>query len=73
MTLRNGVLVHRRAPADPATAAVTLTAQTKGRFLALASGDFTSPGLDIGGEPAVLQQLVSVLDRPDPNFDIVTP
>lgn len=73
LTLRNGVLVHRRVPADPATAAVTLTAQTKARFLALASGDFTSPGLDIAGDPAVLQQLVSVLDRPDPSFDIVTP
>jgi alkyl sulfatase BDS1-like metallo-beta-lactamase superfamily hydrolase len=73
LTLRNGVLVHRRVTADPATAAVTLTAQTKGRFLRLASGDFTSPGLDIAGDPAVLQQLVSVLDRPDPKFDIVTP
>ncbi|MGA5462745.1 alkyl/aryl-sulfatase [Mycobacterium sp. NPDC050041] len=73
LTLRNGVLVHRRVAADPATAAVTLTAQTKGRFLALASGDFASPGLDIGGDATVLQQLVSVLDRPDPGFDIVTP
>jgi alkyl sulfatase BDS1-like metallo-beta-lactamase superfamily hydrolase len=73
LTLRNGVLVHRRVTADPATAAVTLTAQTKGRFLRLASGDFTSPGLDIAGDPAVLPQLVSVLDRPDPKFDIVTP
>ncbi|MCV7169369.1 MBL fold metallo-hydrolase [Mycobacterium manitobense] len=73
LTLRNGVLVHRRVIADPATAAVTLTAQTKGRFLALAAGDFTSPGLGIGGDPAVLQQLVSVLDRADPDFDIVTP
>ncbi len=73
LTLRNGVLVHRKTAADPATAGATLTLAAKVRILALVAGDFTSPGLDVGGDPAVLQQLVSVLDRPDPSFNIVTP
>jgi alkyl sulfatase BDS1-like metallo-beta-lactamase superfamily hydrolase len=73
LTLRNGVLVHRKVPADPSTAGATLTLATKVRILALVAGDFSSPGLDVGGDPQVLQQLVSVLDRPDPSFNIVTP
>ncbi|ANW62389.1 alkyl sulfatase [Mycobacterium sp. djl-10] len=73
LTLRNGVLVYRKTAADPATAGATLTLAAKVRILALAAGDFTSPGLDVGGDPAVLQQLVSVLDKPDPSFNIVTP
>ena len=73
LTLRNGVLVTRKVPADPSTAGATLTLATKVRILALVAGDFSSPGLDIGGDPQVLQQLVSVLDRPDPSFNIITP
>ena len=45
----------------------------KVRFLALVAGDFSSPGLEIGGDPQVLQHLVGVLDRPDPSFNIITP
>jgi alkyl sulfatase BDS1-like metallo-beta-lactamase superfamily hydrolase len=73
LTLRNGVLVYRKVPADPATAGATLTLANKVRLLQLAAGDFTSPGLDIGGDPQGLQQLVGVLDKPDPGFDIITP
>ena len=73
LTLRNGVLVYRKIAADPSTAGVTLKLAAKVRLLALASGDFTSPGLDIVGDTAVLQQLVGVLDKPDPNFNIITP
>jgi alkyl sulfatase BDS1-like metallo-beta-lactamase superfamily hydrolase len=73
LTLRNGVLVYRKVPADEASAGVTLKLETKVRLLLLANGDFTSPGLEIGGDAAVLQQLVSVLDRPNPGFDIITP
>ena len=73
LTLRNGVLVHRKTAADPATAGATVTLAAKVRILALAAGDVTSSGLDVGGDPAVLQQLMSVLDKPDPSFNIVTP
>jgi alkyl sulfatase BDS1-like metallo-beta-lactamase superfamily hydrolase len=73
LALRNGVLVHRRAPADPATAAATLTLDNAFRLLMLGMGDFTSPGFEVSGEPAALQQLLDVLDRPDASFSIVTP
>lgn len=73
LALRNGVLIHRKAPAEPDTAGVTLKLATKNRLLALATGDFTSPGLEIVGDAEVLSTLVGLLDQPDPNFDIVTP
>ncbi len=73
LTLRNGVLVYRRRPPEPATAAVTVTLAAKMRLLAAAMGDFDSPGLEVGGDAGALQSLMSVLDRPDPNFNIITP
>ncbi len=73
LALRNGVLIHRRAPADPNTAQATVTVSGTRRLLALAAGDADSPGLDIAGNPAALQALLAVLDRPDPGFAIITP
>ncbi len=73
LTLRNGVLVYRKRPADAATATATVTLAAKMRLMAAALGDFSSPGLDVTGDPGALQALLSVLDRPDPAFDIVTP
>ena len=73
LALRNGVLVHRKVAADPATATATLTVATKVRLLQLVSGDLTSPGVEIGGDAAALQQLVNALDKPDPGFNIITP
>ena len=43
------------------------------RLMAAAMGDFTSTGLTITGDAGALQSLMAVLDRPDPNFAIVTP
>ena len=73
VTLRNGVLVHRKRSADPATATATVTLAAKLRLMAAAFGDFTSPGLDVSGDTGALQALMGVLDRPDPNFNIITP
>ncbi len=73
LTLRNGVLVHRKLPADAATANVTVRLAAKVRLLAAAMGDLDSPGLEIAGDHAALQTLLGVLDRPDPAFNIVTP
>ena len=73
LTLRNGVLVHRNVPADPATATATLSLSNKLRLLAFAAGDATSPGFEITGDAAALGSLMGVLDRPDPDFAIVTP
>jgi alkyl sulfatase BDS1-like metallo-beta-lactamase superfamily hydrolase len=73
LTLRNGVLVHRKAEADPATANVTVKLDSKFRLLTVAMGDFTSPGLGITGDQAALQAFLGALDAPDPSFNIVTP
>jgi alkyl sulfatase BDS1-like metallo-beta-lactamase superfamily hydrolase len=73
LALRNGVLVHRKVPADPATAAVTITLGNAFRLLMLTMGDFNSPGFEMSGDQTYLQQFLAVLDRPDPSFNIVTP
>lgn len=73
LTLRNGVLVYRRASADTATAHATIRLAKKTRLLAFVAGDNTSPGIEITGDQSALASLVGVLDRPDPGFDIVTP
>ncbi|MGE2816364.1 alkyl/aryl-sulfatase [Mycobacterium heidelbergense] len=73
LTLRNGVLVYRKAAADAATANVTVKLDSKFRLLTVAMGDFASPGLDISGDQAALQAFLDVLDEPDPSFNIVTP
>ncbi|MDT5172750.1 MAG: linear primary-alkylsulfatase, partial [Mycobacterium sp.] len=70
---RNGVLVHRRTPADPGTATATVKLANKFRLLLVAIGDFTSPGLELSGDPSALQSLLGVLDQPNPSFNIVTP
>jgi len=73
LTLRNGVLVHRKVAADPTTADVTVNLDTKIRLLAVVIGDVSSPGLNVSGDEAALHAFLGVLDRPDPNFNIVTP
>jgi alkyl sulfatase BDS1-like metallo-beta-lactamase superfamily hydrolase len=73
LTLRNGVLVHRRVAADAATATASVTVVDKLRLLTFAAGDVTSPGVDVTGDADALPSLLGVLDRPDPNFNIVTP
>lgn len=73
LALRNGVLVHRRVAADPATAHATVTLANKLRLLAFAAGDTSSPGVEVAGDAAALPTLLSVIDRPDPAFNIITP
>ena len=72
-TLRNGVLVYRERPPDHASASVTVKLANKIRLLQAAFGDFDSPGLELTGDESALQSLLGALDRPDPNFNIVTP
>src|SRR4051812_28042987 len=73
LTLGNGVLVHRKVAADAGTATATVTVVDKLRLLTFAAGDATSPGVEVTGDPRALPSLLDVLDRPDPNFNIVTP
>jgi alkyl sulfatase BDS1-like metallo-beta-lactamase superfamily hydrolase len=73
LALRNGVLVSRKATADATTANVTIKLDNMFRLLKVTMGDVSSLGLDISGDQAALQQLLRVLDKPDPAFNIVTP
>jgi alkyl sulfatase BDS1-like metallo-beta-lactamase superfamily hydrolase len=73
VTLRNGVLVYRKRAPEPETAAATVSLGSKMRLMAAVFGDAVSPGLEITGDAGVLQTLMSVLGRPDPNFNIITP
>jgi alkyl sulfatase BDS1-like metallo-beta-lactamase superfamily hydrolase len=73
LTLRNGVLVHRKVAADSTTANVTIKLDNAFRLIMAAMGDTGSPGLEISGDQTALQQLLGVLDRPDAAFNIVTP
>ena len=73
LTLRNGVLVHRKVSPDESSVQATIRLTNKVRLLAYAAGDTTSPGIEITGKEAALANIVGVLDRPDPAFDIVTP
>jgi len=73
LTLRNGVLVQRKRPAEKATATATVVLANKMRLMVAAAGDFSSPGLEVTGDASALQALLGVLDAPDPGFSIVTP
>ncbi len=73
LTLRNGVLVYRKVPADATSATATVTLANKLRLLMFAAGDTTSPGVEVAGDATALPSLLGVLDRPDPAFNIVTP
>ncbi|MEB3034816.1 alkyl/aryl-sulfatase [[Mycobacterium] nativiensis] len=70
LTLRNGVLVYRKAAPDPAGADATVTADTK---LTLLEALLGKQELDVSGDQTALPKLLAVLDTADPNFNIVTP
>ena len=73
LTLRNGVLVYRKVPAEQATAQATIKLANKVRLLMFAAGDADSPGLDVTGDANALPSIIAVVDRPNPSFNIVEP
>jgi alkyl sulfatase BDS1-like metallo-beta-lactamase superfamily hydrolase len=74
--LRNGVLTYTTAPQSE-SADLTLTVpRNKLAVLAGGAGDgsaLTNAGIQIEGDPTILDRLFAVLDAPDPDFAIVTP
>ena len=68
------MLVHRKAARRPGDgdrddqAGQQISAADRWRWATSAH-----PGLELSGDQAALQKLLGVLDRPDPNFNIVTP
>jgi alkyl sulfatase BDS1-like metallo-beta-lactamase superfamily hydrolase len=73
LTVRNGVLVHRKRAAEESTAQATIKFANKLRLLTFAAGDRDSPGIEITGDAEALPSIIAVVDRPDPNFNIVEP
>ena len=70
MELSNGALIHYPTTGNQAAdLTVTLTRPQLLLLLATAKPD----GIDMSGDPAVLGQLMSLIDDPDPDFAIVTP
>ncbi len=68
LDLRNGVLVHRSAPADGADLVLRMA---RSGLPGLLAG--STAGIAFEGDTAVLGRLMAVLDAPDPDFAIVTP
>ncbi len=78
--LRNGVLIHYVKPADfsgPAPDATFTLPRLK--LIAVMTGaqdivkEIQNGSIKVSGDPGKLAQLESVMDKPDPNFNIVTP
>ncbi|WP_199043963.1 alkyl/aryl-sulfatase [Glycomyces salinus] len=70
--LSNGALIHWRADGgDTGGADLSLTL-TKPRLLGLLDGRGLD-GVEYAGDPAALERLLALTDRPDPDFAIVTP
>ncbi len=71
LTLRHGVLTYRSdAKRDPG-AGVTLT-MTKAQLLGMLGGKGLG-GIVVEGDASLLARLLGVVDKPDPDFAIVTP
>ncbi len=73
LTLHNGVLLHRKVPADSVTADATVRVGNKVRLVAAALGDISTPGFEVSGDETALEAFLGVLDGLDPTFNIVTP
>ncbi|GAC1402650.1 MAG: alkyl sulfatase dimerization domain-containing protein [Mycobacterium sp.] len=73
LSVRNGVMVHRKRPANESTAQATITLANKLRLLAFVTGDADSPGLEVTGDTNAMPSVLAAIDRPDPGFNIVTP
>ncbi|MFE3258497.1 alkyl/aryl-sulfatase [Nocardia sp. NPDC059091] len=78
--LRNGVLIHYVIPADfkgPAPDATFTLSRLE--LIATMTGtkdivkEIQAGAIKVSGDPAKLKQLKDVMDKPDPNFNIVTP
>jgi alkyl sulfatase BDS1-like metallo-beta-lactamase superfamily hydrolase len=68
LELRNGVLIHHRAPAEGADLVLRLPARVLPAILV-----GRMDGIDLAGDSTVLQRLLAVLDAGDPGFEIVRP
>jgi alkyl sulfatase BDS1-like metallo-beta-lactamase superfamily hydrolase len=76
LTLRNGALTYTAAAQHTAPDAVLHLPSTALPGLVAGGVDpsqLAAAGVEIDGNPSVIGQLLGTLDRPDPDFAIVTP
>ena len=73
LTLRNGVLVYRKVPADESTARRDRQAREQAAAAGFRGRRRRLAGLEITGDANALPSIIAVLDRPDPGFNIVAP
>lgn len=77
LTLENSVLLLGRAkPGEPLDASIVLTAPEFGAVIGgqASAAELVSSGkAKASGDPAALDSIVSLLDRPSPSFPLVTP
>ncbi|WBB60977.1 MBL fold metallo-hydrolase [Streptomyces sp. WMMC500] len=71
-TLAHGAFTHHRLDGGSAEPADVSLALTKAQLLALLAGG-SPEDIEHTGDPGALRTLLSVLDRPDPDFAVVTP
>ena len=71
VTLRNGVLTHRRVQA-PETGADLRLGLTRAQLVGVLFGG-PLDGIDVDGDPGALTRVTGVVEFPDRNFPIVTP
>ncbi|WP_327663844.1 MULTISPECIES: alkyl/aryl-sulfatase [unclassified Streptomyces] len=71
LTLQNGVLTYKSDDKADSGAGVTLS-MTKPQLLALLGGKGLGD-IEVSGDASLLQKLLGVVEKPDPNFAIVTP
>ena len=67
------MLVYRKVARHESTADATVKLANKLRLLTFAAGDSDSPGVEIIGDADALPSIIAVMDRPDPDFNIITP
>jgi alkyl sulfatase BDS1-like metallo-beta-lactamase superfamily hydrolase len=73
MTLRHGVLTHRLTGGGRVDDEAELTLILTKEHMATLLGGEGFDGIDHRGDLAAIGRLLAVLDRPDPDFAIVTP
>jgi len=76
LTLRNGVLSYTTAPQTSAPDVVLHLSSTALPAVATGAVDpagLAAAGVTVDGDPAALGRLLASLERPDPDFAIVTP
>jgi alkyl sulfatase BDS1-like metallo-beta-lactamase superfamily hydrolase len=76
LRLANGVLTHSSSPSSDVADLTVACPQASLPAVALGQvppDGLTAAGVELSGDPSVLDRLLGAFDAPDPDFAIVTP